>query len=215
MIAAVCAIELAGINTMTGWSDFATPAAPFWVVTSLFAATWLGVRVLRADLRRLALLVGSLACAIAFDPVFAAVCVAWTLGFHAALFAGGKPRPGRGLAYALASFLALGIACSRDLWPAFLDEHRELGRIGYLFALAFTLRIAWVWHEVRMRKQHIPRLDFVLYFVFAPMFVVIPYMLAVVRCDRFRAALPAHDHAVERAGIRMISSSPAGSSRST
>jgi D-alanyl-lipoteichoic acid acyltransferase DltB (MBOAT superfamily) len=204
VIGAVCAIEITGINPMTGWSDFATPAAPFWAVMSLFAATWLVVRGLRADLRRYALLAGSVACALAFDPIFAIASIAWALGFHAALFAGGKPRPGRGLAYALASFVGLGIACSRDLWPEFLDQHRELGRIGYLFALAYTLRIAWLWHEVRMRKQHIPRLDVVLYFVFAPMFVVMPYMLAVIRCDRFRAALPAHDRTVERAGIRMI-----------
>ncbi len=204
MIGAVCALEITGINGMTGWSDFATPAAPFSVVAALFAVTWLVARRLRADLRRLALLAGSLACAVAFDPVFAAASVAWTFGFHAALFGGGPPRPRRGLAYAVASFIGLGVACNRDLWPAFLDEHRELGRIGYLFALAYTLRIAWVWHEVRMRKQPIARLDFLLYFLFAPMFVVIPYMLAVIRCDRFRAALPVHDHAVERSGIRMI-----------
>src|SRR4051812_41483063 len=135
---------------MTGWSELATPAAPFWVVVALFAITWLLVRELRADQRRYALLAGSCACALAFDPVFAAVSVAWALGFHVALFGGGRARPGRGLAYAIGSFLALGVACSRDLWPGFLDEHRELGRIGYLFALAFTLRIAWLWHEVRM-----------------------------------------------------------------
>ena len=204
MIGAVCALQLTGVNAMTGWSEFATPAAPFWVVTAVFAVTWLVVRDLRGDLRRYALLVGSLGCAIAFDPVFAIASVGWAIGFHAALFAGGTPRPGRGLAYALASFLGLGVACSRDLWPGFLDAHRELGRIGYLFALAYTLRIAWLCHEVRMRRQVIPRLDVVLYFVFAPMFIVIPYMLAVIRCDRLRAALPTHDRGVERGGIRMI-----------
>jgi D-alanyl-lipoteichoic acid acyltransferase DltB (MBOAT superfamily) len=204
VLGCVCGLEVTGINTMTGWSELATPAAPFWVVVALFAITWLLVRELRADLRRYALLAGSCACALAFDPVFAVVSVAWALGFHAALFGGGRARPGRGLAYAIGSFLALGVACSRDLWPGFLDDHRELGRIGYLFALAFTLRIAWLWHEVRMRKQVLSRTDVVLYFVFAPMWVVIPYMLAVVRSDRFRAALPVHDRAVERGGIRMI-----------
>jgi len=42
------------------------------------------------------------------------------------------------------------------------------------------------------------------YFVFAPFFVIVPYMIAIPRFDRFCAGLERHDLAVERSGIRII-----------
>lgn len=204
MLAVVCVLQLTGINEMAGWMDTARPWLPFVVVVALFSTTWLVARGLRERARRIALLVGSCACAVAFDPVFAAGSVLWLLGFHRALFARGRTHPGWGLAYALTTLLVLAVACSRDLWPEFLDAHRELSRLGFLWAIAYVFRIAWVLHEVRMRREVLPLLDFILYFVFAPLFVIIPHMLVIPRCDRFRAGLPRHDLGVERAGVRLV-----------
>ena len=55
-----------------------------------------------------------------------------------------------------------------------------------------------------MQRAVVPLLDVVLYFVFAPFFVIVPYMLAIPRCDRFRAGLDLHDPAIEASGLRLI-----------
>lgn len=203
LISVLCGLEAAGLTRLRGWSDI-DPDRAYALLFAAYVATWLVVREVRGGGRRLVLLAGSVVTACLFDPWFAAGSIAWVIAFHASVFGGGRPRPGRGLVFALASFGGLAIICSRDLWPAFLAAHRELGRWGYLFAIAYTFRIAWLLHQVRMQRAMLPLLDVVLYFVFAPFFVIVPYMLAIPRCDRFRAGLDAHDLAIERSGIRLL-----------
>lgn len=203
LLGILCALEAAGLTHLRGWSDL-DPERPYVVLFAAYLATWIGTREVRGAARRIVLLVGSVVTACLFDPWFAAGSIVWVVAFHASVFAGRRVRPGRGLAFVLLTFAGLVVACSRDLWPDFLAAHRELGRWGYLFAMAYTFRIAWLLHQVRMQRAVLPLLDVVLYFVFAPFFVIVPYMLAIPRCDRFRAGLDAHSAAIERSGIRLL-----------
>ena len=203
LISVLCGLEGVGLISLRGWSDI-DPERPYVVLFAAYLATWLVVREVRGRARRIALLAGSVGTACLFDPWFAAGSIVWVVAFHASVFAGGTPRPGRGLVFALVSFGGLALACNRDLWPELLDSHPKVGRWGYWFALAYTFRIAWLLHQVRMQRAILPLFDVVLYFVFAPFFVIVPYMLAIPRCDRFRAGLDAHDPAVERSGLRLL-----------
>lgn len=198
--AALIALWATGVDRLGGWGDGATPLAPLPVVIGLAAITWLGARTRTGGARRAALLAGSLACAFAYDPLFAAGSLLWLGGLHVTLFAGGTAHPLRGLVYSLATLVALAFACNRDLW----DVPKPLARCGFLFVIAYLFRITWLLHEVRMRRQTIPLVDVALYFLFAPLFVVVPYMLAIPRCDRVRVALDAHDRAIESSGIRFV-----------
>ncbi len=203
LVGVLCCLEAAGLTRLRGWCEL-DPERPYAVLFAAYLATWVVARETRGLVRRSALLIGSVATACLFDPWFAAGSIAWVVAFHAVVFARGRVHPGRGLAFSLVTFAVLAVACSRDLWPAFLDAHRDVGRWGYLFALSYTFRIAWLLHQVRMQRTVLPLLDVMQYFVFAPFFVIVPYMLAIPRCDRFRAGLDAHDVAIERSGIRMI-----------
>ncbi len=203
LISVLCALEAAGLTRLRGWSDI-DPERSYVLLFAAYVVTWLVVREVRVGGRRFVLLAGSVGTACLFDPWFAAGSIAWVVAFHASVFAGGTPRPGRGLVFALASFGGLAIVCSRDLWPELLDSHPELGRWGYWFAMAYTFRIAWLLHQVRLQRTTLPLCDVVIYFVFAPFFVIVPYMLAIPRCDRFCAGLDVHDPAVERSGLRLL-----------
>src|SRR5665647_3822954 len=203
LIGVLCGLESAGLTWLGGWCEI-RPDRPYAVLFASFVATWLVARETRGAARRITLLAGSVITACLFDPWFAAGSLVWVGAFHTVVFAGRRTNPGRGLVFVLATFVALGVACSRDLWPQFLDAHRDVGRWGYLFALAYTFRIAWLLHQFRMQREVLPLVDVLLYFVFAPFFVIVPYMLAIPRCDRFRAGLDVHDAAIERSGIRLI-----------
>jgi len=203
LVGILCGLEAVGLTQLRGWSDI-DPERPYVILFAAYLATWIAAREVRGGARRIVLLVGSIVTACLFDPWFAVGSIVWVVAFHASVFAGARVRPGRGLAFVLATFAGLAVVCSRDLWPDFLAAHRELGRWGYLFAIAYTFRIAWLLHQVRMQRAVLPLLDVVLYFVFAPFFVIVPYMLAIPRFDRFRAGLDVHSAAIERSGIRLL-----------
>src|SRR5688500_9003770 len=139
LVGVLCGLEAAGLTRLRGWCEI-DPDRPYAVLFGAFVASWLVVREARGIGRRIALLCGSLVTACLFDPWFAAGSVAWVVAFHRVLFAGQRARPGRGLVFVLATFLVLGVVCSRDLFPGFLDSHREVSRWGYLFAVAYTFR---------------------------------------------------------------------------
>jgi len=203
LVATTCVLEATGAFALSGWSEI-TADVPYALLFGAYLATWLVARETRGGVRRLTMFLGSVATACLFDPLFATASIAWVVVLHRIVFRRHGVRPGRGLAFAVATFVGLGLACSRDLWPGLLDEHHEVGRWGYLFAISYTFRIAWLLHQVRMQRASVPLLDVLLYFVFSPFFVIVPHMLAIPRCDRFRASLEGHDLAIEASGIRLF-----------
>ncbi len=143
LVAVLCGLDAAGLSRLGGWCEV-DPDRPHAVLFAAYLVTWLVARQTRGTARRSVLLIGSSVTACLFDAWFAVGSIAWVVAFHRVVFAGRRVRPGLGLAFAITSFVGLGLACSRDLWPDFLDAHPELGRWGYLFAVSYTFRIAWL-----------------------------------------------------------------------
>src|SRR5262245_58197042 len=195
LLAALYGLVATGATTLTAWTERFVPVSRYPALFGGLFATWLLARLARSPRsRRAALLAGSLATAAVFDPWFLAISVAWVAGLHRVLFGAGGPRVRSAVAYCIVSYAAPPIRCGRELWPELLERHRELGVWGYAFAVSYPFRIAWLIHEARVqRTAHLPFVDVALYFVFAPFFVIVPYMLAIPRCDRFRAGLDRHD----------------------
>lgn len=182
--------------TLLAWTDRCVPIERYPALFGVYFLTWVGLRV---GPRRAVMLAGSLACAAVFDPVFALLSVAWIVGLHRTL--GSRAA----LPYVLGTYAALAIACNRDLWPEFLAAHGQVARWGYVFAVGYTFRIAWLLHQVKVQRgPRMPLGDVVTYLMFAPFFVIVPYMLAIPRSDQFRAGLERHDAGVERSGMRLI-----------
>ncbi len=205
LIALVALVET-DTASLLAWTERCVPIERYRPLFAAFLATWLAARFAPGPRsRRVALLAGSLATAALFDPGFAALSVAWVLALHRVVFGPRGRRVGAAWVYVGASYLALAIACNRDLFPELLTDRPWLARWGYVFALSYTFRIAWFLHQVRMRDPgHLPVGDLVTYFVFSPFFLIVPYMMAIPRCDRFCAGLDRHDLAIERSGLRMI-----------
>ncbi len=182
--------------TLLAWTDRCVPVERYPALFGVYFLTWVGAR---AGARRVVMLAGSLACAAVFDPAFALLSLVWIVGLHRTL---GRRAA---LPYVLATYAALAIVCNRALWPGFLAAHSEVARWGYVFAVGYTFRLAWLLHQVKVQRgPAMPLGDVVTYLMFAPFFVIVPYMLAIPRCDQFRAGLERHDDAVERSGLRLM-----------
>lgn len=206
LLGAVVVLADAGVLSLLAWTERCVPISRYPALFVGYFLTWLGVRAAAGPrTRRAVLLAGSLVCAAIFDAAFLVLSLIWIAALHRILFGASRRRVAHALAFVLASYAALAVACNRDLWPGFIAAHGEVARWGYLFAIAYTFRIAWLLHQVHVqRTPRMPLADVVTYFVFAPFFVIVPYMLAIPRCDQFRAGLDRHDPAIERSGLRMI-----------
>ena len=180
------AVELE-LTELLAWTDRLVPVERYPTLFAAYFATWLLVSV--EPNRRLAMLVGSVGTAAIFDLLFLALSIPWIWILHRLLFS----RRGvfRATLFVIASYVAA------SFW---LDWHT-----GYVFGVAYAFRVAWLIHEVHVqRTARMPFVDVFLYFVFAPFFLIVPYMLAIPRCDRFRAGLDEHDIALERSGMRLM-----------
>lgn len=192
--------------TLLAWTERCFPVSRYPLLFAAFLATWLAARAARSPARRrAALLAGSLVCGALFDAGFVAALLLWIVLLHRVLFSSAPRRILLAWLLVGVTFVALAVACNRDLWPALLDERPWLARWGYVFAVGSTFRVAWLLHQVRVaRTPHLPLVDCVTYLTFAPFFLIVPYMLAIPRADRFMAGLDRHDLAVERSGLRLI-----------
>jgi D-alanyl-lipoteichoic acid acyltransferase DltB (MBOAT superfamily) len=179
-----------GVTDLLAWTERLFPSSLYPALFTGYFGTWLLV-VFAPRARRLGLLAGSLACAAIMDAGFLALSIPWIGGLHAVLFSRARRRVMFATAYVVASYV---------LAAFFIDRNT-----GYIFGAAYAFRAAWLLHEVHVKRTPaLPFADVFLYFVFAPFFVIVPYMLAIPRCDRFRAGLDAHDVAVERSGMKLI-----------
>ena len=206
LLGALALLVDAGVVPLLAWTERCTPLDRYPVLFAGVFVTWLAARSMPGPrTRRAALLVGSLATAAVFDPGFAAASVLWITVLHRLLFGASPRRVAHATGFVAVTVLALGLACNRDLWPDVVATHPWLARWGYLFAVAYTFRLAWLLHQVRMqRTPSIPLPDLLTFFLFAPFFLIVPYMVAIPRCDRFCAGLDRHDPEVERSGLRLI-----------
>ncbi len=206
LLAALWLLVDGGHASLLAWTERCFPVSRYPLLFAAYFLTWLGVRAARGPAgRRAAILTGSLACGAVFDVGFLLASLAWIALLHRVLFSRSPRRVTHAWIVVVVTFLALAVACNRDLWPDLVDERPWLARWGYVVAVGYTFRVAWMIHQVRVGgTRALPLVDCVTYLVFAPFFVIVPYMMAIPRCDRFCAGLDRHDLAVERSGLRMV-----------
>lgn len=206
LVTALVALALTGTLPLLAWTERCTPVARYPALFAGFLATWLGLRLAHGPVaRRAVLLGGSLACAAIFDPGLAVLSLAWIVLFHRVLFGGRRPRLAAAWTLCAVTWLGLAVACSRDLFPDLWQSRPWLARWGYVVAVMWSFRVLWLLHQVRVgAATRVPLVDPVTYLVFAPFYLIVPYMLAIPRLDRFVAGLERHDVAVERSGLRLL-----------
>jgi D-alanyl-lipoteichoic acid acyltransferase DltB (MBOAT superfamily) len=188
--------------SLLAWSDRTFPISRYPALLTCFFGTWLLLRT--SESRRAALLFGSVGTGLVFDPGYLVLATVWIAVFHRILFGGARPRVGAALAFVLATYAGLALTACYDLFQDFLVAHSYLPRWAYVFAISLTFRLAWLLHEVRLRRERIAFVDVLIYLTFAPFFLILPYMLAIPRSDKFRADLDRHDPEIERSGLRML-----------
>lgn len=192
-----------GTISLLAWTDRVFPLARLPLVLGLYFAGWLAIDRAAAHHRRWLLLATSVALAAAFSVPFLILAAGWIALYHRVLYAGVAAR--WKLGFVVATFAAWLIACDVPLAPGFHAAHPVVMLWGYVFAVSWTFRIAWVFHQAHLEGYLRPPLaDFLLYFLFAPFFIVLPYMFAIPRFDRFRASLVRHDPDVEWSGVRTL-----------
>jgi D-alanyl-lipoteichoic acid acyltransferase DltB (MBOAT superfamily) len=186
LLVVLAALHALGVTSLLAWTLPVIDGGRYPALFAAYFATWLVARQLRGDARRTALLLGSFVTAAVFDLAFLVASLVWICGLHALL-----PRVRLALVYVIATYTLVIV-------------HPQLDRFGYLLAISYTFRIAWLLHQVRLQREPLALADVVLYFVFAPFFVIVPYMIAIPRFDGFRGGIERHDLAIERSGLRMI-----------
>lgn len=192
-----------GSVPLLAWTDRILPISHVPLLLGLYFAGWVIQRRVAARHRPPVLLAASAVLAAAFSVPFLVLVSTWLVGYHRVLHA----RVARGwkLAFVVATYAAWIVACCVPLAPRLHAAHPLIGVWGYVFAVSFTFRIAWVFHQAELEGgPPAPLRDFLLYFLFAPFFVVLPYMFAIPRFDRFRAGLARLDPAIEASGLRLL-----------
>lgn len=196
LLGVLLVLRAGGVTPLLAWTFPVITDAKYPLLFGSYFVTWWFARGATGDARKNILLGGSIATALIFDATFLALSLIWICGLHALL-----SRLRIAVGYVVATYVLAVVACNKDWFV--VDPH--VARWGYLLAVSYTFRVAWLLHQMRMhRGERVELEDVVLYFVFAPFFVIVPYMIAIPRFDRFRAGLDRHDLAVERSGIRMI-----------
>ncbi len=193
LVGALYVLRALGVTPLLAWTLPIIDDAHYPLLFASYFVTWWFARGAH---RRDGLLAGSVITAAILDPGFLALSALWICGLHALL-----PRLRVAVAYVLATYALAAIACDSDL----VTVDPSVARWGYLLAVSYTFRVAWLLHQLRMHHgERVELADVMLYFVFAPFFVILPYMIAIPRFDRFRASLDRHDLAIERSGMKLI-----------
>lgn len=203
LLAALAVLGATGVLPLLGWTARMFPRTRYpWLFAAL-AAGYLGLRLARTPAgRRLSWLTSGAAAGALVDPGFTALTMLWSLAYAQVLRATVAARWKH--LYLAATFAALVLAVNRDLYPG-VAAHPFIERWSYLFALGLGLRALWLHHELTVAGfPRVPAADVVAAFVCAPLFVILPYMLAIPRFSQLREALRARRPALEADGLRMV-----------
>ena len=205
LLAALVLLADRGVIPLLAWTRRVFPVERLPLMFALYFAGYLAARRVSAQRRPQVLLALSLVLAAVFSVPFLLLSLAWLGLYHRVLYA--PVWHGAKVLFVAATFAAWMLACHVPLAPRFHAAHPALLVWGYVFAAGFAFRIVWVLHQARMASAPPPLRDFLLYFLFAPFFLVLPYMFAIPRLDRFRDGLIERDPEVEASGVRMLASS--------
>jgi D-alanyl-lipoteichoic acid acyltransferase DltB (MBOAT superfamily) len=206
VIAALAAVALmirAGWTELLAWTDRLIPEWRYpWLFGGL-VALYAAVMLAPPRARKPLLLIGSLAAMVWFDPRFAAGALVFLLAWYGVVFA--PVHRWVKLGFLAATYAGL-MAVSNLLWfPDLLLAHPWIVTLTYAFAVSFTFRLFYFFHEMKLKKfVRVPLDDFLLYFVFVPYWIIVPYMFAIPRFGQFAKGLVARDEKVETAGARYL-----------
>ncbi len=199
-LAALAALGVAGASPLRGWVALLFPAGRYPLLFALFFVCWLAADRAPDGARAWVLLAGAAVQGVAFDPALFAVMAGWVLLYHRVLFA---RAPGAlKLGFLVATVLAWAVLCdARDLPgrdPFFM-------RGGYLFATGFFLQALRALVDARATGwRPVPRLEMLVYFLIAPFWIVVPYMLAILPLDTVRRGIAARSAATVEHGVRTL-----------
>ncbi len=205
LLALLLALAVAGVLPLLAWTKRVFPLDRMPLAFTLFFAGWWLQRLAPPARRPPILLALSLALVALFSLRFLTLLLVWLWLLHRVLYSAVAHR--WKLAFVAATFAGCLLACHVPLAPRLHAAHPELLTWGYVFAAGLGFRVVWALHEARVAPARPSLLEFLLYFVFAPFFLVLPYMFAIPRPDAFRASLARHDLEVEWSGVRMLAAS--------
>jgi D-alanyl-lipoteichoic acid acyltransferase DltB (MBOAT superfamily) len=196
-------LENRGLVSLLAWTDRIFPSSRYpWLFGLLFAAC-VAIELLGDRRRKQVLIVTSAAAICIFDFRFAAFCGLFFAAYYLVVFSAAHRH--LKLAFLIATLVGWGVLCNEILLPDLHRAHPWLAGFGYMFAVNFTFRLFRFHHEMRVRGfTPVPYDDYLLYFSFAPFFVIVPYMLAIPRYDAFAKGLARRDPEVEERGIRHL-----------
>jgi D-alanyl-lipoteichoic acid acyltransferase DltB (MBOAT superfamily) len=197
------ALERQGLVSLLAWTDRIFPSSRYPWLFGLLLAACAAIDLLGERRRKAVLIVTSAAAICVFDLRFAAICGLFFAAYYLVVFS--RAHRHLKLAFLIATLAGWGVLCNELLLADLHRRHPWLAGFGYMFAVNFTFRLFRFHHEMRVRGfTPVPYEDYLLYFLFAPFFVVVPYMLAIPRFDAFAAGLARRDPAVEQRGIRHL-----------
>lgn len=195
-LAAVALVGTQGVPLLTWTPQLIAPDALPWLCL-LLAATALALPRASESQRRPLLVLASLAAMLSFSPLFAALAVAFVAVAYAVIF---SRLPGAAKLALLAALVAA------PTLAAAAPEGDPLWRLlGAMFVLNFTFRLFALYQAAKAVKfQRQPIIDCFLYLALAPYFVIVPYMLAIPRFDRFQRSIVRPPPALLETGARNI-----------
>jgi hypothetical protein len=189
VLAALAALGVAGAPALRGWVAVLFPADRYPLLFALFFVSWLAADRAPDGARGRVLLGGAAVQGLAFDPALFAVMAAWVLLYHRVLFA--RAHGAFKVGFLVATVLAWAVLCdARDVPgrdPFFM-------RGGYLFATGFFLQALRALVDARASDwRPVPRVELLVYFLIAPFWIVVPYMMAILPLDTARRGIAARD----------------------
>lgn len=200
LLAALAALGVAGAPPLRGWVALLFPGERYPLLFALFFAGWLAAERAPGRARPWVLLGGATVQGLAFDPALFALMAAWVLVYHRVLVAG---IPGLiKLGFLIATVISWAILCDARDWPG---RDALFMRGGYLFATGFLLQALRVLVDLRAAGwRPVARVELLVYFLIAPFWIVVPYMLAIPPLETVRRGIASRSAATVDHGLRTL-----------
>ncbi len=200
VLGALAALGVAGAPPLRGWVALLFPLERYPLLFALFFASWLAADRAPDCARPWVLLGGAAVQGLAFDPALFAVMAAWVLVYHRVLVA---RIPGAlKLGFLVATVAVWAVLCDARDWPG---RDPFFMRGGYLFATGFFLQALRVLVDLRAAGwRPVPRVELLVYFLIAPSWIVVPYMLAIPPLETVRRGIRARSATTVDHGLRTL-----------
>lgn len=199
-LAAAAVVATQGVPLLA-WTWQLIPVATLPWLCLLLAVTAIARARAPEPARRWILALASLAAMLCFSPLFTAISIAFFAAAHAVLFSR-LANPVK-VTFLVAAIVAPMFLAGLHLPPQSRDPLWTL--LGGMFVLNYTFRLFALYQAARVGKfQRLPLLDCFLYLGLAPYFVIVPYMLAIPRFDRFTRSIGRWTPELVETGARNI-----------